>query len=348
MPLASPDTVFSESVDNKTINEGAFTSETDEDQGIVDTETMSRSSDQVKNENTEINDEILNKVLDPEIKKDNETNNNTGNNVPMLTYSSELDNEGDVTVEVPEDSVEVASLRRSNRSKEKVDYRELHRKGVQHHLVHKLSKTKSKKVIIIKMKDMFRKVAGIMMTQVRKDSEHRQMNVKESVKKYGEDAVKAVLTEYAQLNDYSTFKPILGESLSWEKKKQSLDLITLVTKKRNGTVKGRACANGKKQRRYISKEEVTSPTVQLESLMLSILIDSYEGRNVATADVKGAYLLSDMKDFVVVRVHGEALNIMLKVQPEYNKFLTVEKGKKVLYLQLLKALYGCVQSALRW
>ena len=119
-------------------------------------------------------------------------------------------------------------------------------------------------------------------------------------------------------------------------------MITLVTKKRNGTVKGRSCANGKKQRRYISKEEVTSSTVQLESLMLSILIDSYQGRNVATADVKGAYLLSDMKDFVVVRLHGEALNIMLKVQPEYNKFLTVEKGKKVLYLQLLKALYGCV------
>jgi hypothetical protein len=36
------------------------------------------------------------------------------------------------------------------------------------------------------------------------------------------------------------------------------------------------------------------------------------------------------------------------VNPKYKKFVTHENGKRVLYLQLLKALYGCVQSALLW
>jgi len=36
------------------------------------------------------------------------------------------------------------------------------------------------------------------------------------------------------------------------------------------------------------------------------------------------------------------------VNPKYENFVVIENGKKVLYLQLLKALYRCVQSALLW
>ena len=39
---------------------------------------------------------------------------------------------------------------------------------------------------------------------------------------------------------------------------------------------------------------------------------------------------------------------MCKVNAKYKAFVTVENGKEVLYLQLLKALYGCVRSALLW
>jgi hypothetical protein len=76
------------------------------------------------------------------------------------------------------------------------------------------------------------------------------------------------------------------------------------------------------------------------------MIEAKEGRDVATADVKGAYLHTDMEDFVILKLVSEAVNIMCQVNPKYKKFVVVEHGKKVLYLQLLKALYGCVQSAL--
>jgi len=82
--------------------------------------------------------------------------------------------------------------------------------------------------------------------------------------------------------------------------------------------------------------------------MLSLMIDAKEGRDVGTADVKGAYLHADIKDFVILKLVGEAVDIMCQVNPKYKKFFVVEHGKKVLYLQLLKALYGCVQSALLW
>ena len=47
----------------------------------------------------------------------------------------------------------------------------------------------------------------------------------------------------------------------------------MLKEKRNGIIKARVYANGRKQRRYISKEEISFPTIQLESLVISLLID---------------------------------------------------------------------------
>jgi hypothetical protein len=43
--------------------------------------------------------------------------------------------------------------------------------------------------------------------------------------------------------------------------------------KRCGKIKGRGCADGCKQREYLSKEDTSSPTVAIESVFLSCVID---------------------------------------------------------------------------
>ena len=56
-----------------------------------------------------------------------------------------------------------------------------------------------------------------------------------------------------------------------------------------------------------------------------------------------------MEDFVILKLVGEAVDIMCQVNLKYKHLVVVKHGKKeVLYLQLPKALYGCVQSALLW
>jgi hypothetical protein len=72
----------------------------------------------------------------------------------------------------------------------------------------------------------------------------------------------------------------------------------------------------------------------------SIIIDAKESRNVATADVVGSYLNADMEDFTLMKLTGEAVGSMIQVNMSYKFFVTKEKGKVVLYLQLKKALYG--------
>ena len=69
---------------------------------------------------------------------------------------------------------------------------------------------------------------------------------------------------------------------------------------------------------------------------------------VATADVVRAYLLADMEDYTVVVLKGKSVDLMFQMKPSYEKFITMENGKKVLYIQLIKVLYGCMHSALLW
>ena len=107
-------------------------------------------------------------------------------------------------------------------------------------------------------------------------------------------------------------------------------------------------ADGRPQRKIFTKDETTSPTVSLEALMLSLMVDAKEKRDVATADVGGAFLHGDMDDFVILKMVGNAVDILCKVNPDFEKYVIIENGKRVLYLQLLKALYGCVKAALIW
>jgi hypothetical protein len=113
-------------------------------------------------------------------------------------------------------------------------------------------------------------------------------------------------------------------------------------------IKGRTVAIGRPQRQLYTKEETSLPTVSTDALMLSILVDALEQRDVATADVAGAYLHADMEDFTLLRMEGKSVDIMCSVCSEYSKCVVYKHGKKVLYLELLKALYGCVKSALLW
>ena len=42
------------------------------------------------------------------------------------------------------------------------------------------------------------------------------------------------------------------------------------------------------------------------------------------------------------------MDIFCEIDPSLAEFIVMEKGQKILYMQLNKALYGCVQLALLW
>ena len=77
-------------------------------------------------------------------------------------------------------------------------------------------------------------------------------------------------------------------------------------------MKGRTCADGRPQRKYISGEEATSLTVTTEALLATLIIDTLEHRDVAIFDVPGAYLHENMPDekFILLKLEGNFMDIM--------------------------------------
>jgi hypothetical protein len=136
------------------------------------------------------------------------------------------------------------------------------------------------------------------------------------------------------------------DKLTKSQKRAALQAISVIKEKRCEKIKGRTVADGRPQRAMYTKDKTTSPTVSTDALMLSIMINACEQRDVAMADVAGAYLHADLEDYTLLKRKGESVDIMCKVCGDYRMFVTREHGKKVLYLRLLKALYGCVMSAL--
>ena len=84
--------------------------------------------------------------------------------------------------------------------------------------------------------------------------------------------------------------------------------------------------------------------------MATLIIDAHEEREVAIFDVPGAYLHAHLPDgkFVLLKIEGQFVDIMCEVNPEFLPDVRYENGKKVLYVQILKALYGMIESALLW
>ena len=114
-------------------------------------------------------------------------------------------------------------------------------------------------------------------------------------------------------------------------------------------IKGRGCADGRKQRYWLSKEDTSSPTVSTEGLMLSCIIYAMEVREVATADIPGAFLQIDYnKGDIHIKLEWFMVALLEEIDPEYYKYFiyTDKRGMKYMYAESKKAIYGTLEASL--
>jgi Reverse transcriptase (RNA-dependent DNA polymerase) len=174
-----------------------------------------------------------------------------------------------------------------------------------------------------------------------------QFTMKKGIEEFGDDGVDAVLGELQQLHDRKVLMPKIADELTSGERRAALRYLMFLKKKRCGRIKGRGCADGRKQRIYTAKEDASSPTVAIESLMLSCVIDAEEERDVTTVDIPGAFMQADMEDTVHMKMEGKMAELLVRIDPKlYRKFVQMENGKMVLYVELKKALYGTLKAAL--
>lgn len=133
-----------------------------------------------------------------------------------------------------------------------------------------------------------------------------------------------------QLDNIITFVPMIFDEMSKKERKIALNLLVIIREKICGKIKGRGVVDGRKQQDTLPREDTVSPTIQLESLIFSLLIDAKEGRDVAISDVVGAYLLAEMKGHVIVKLTRNAVDGICTANERYKKFVTLKNGQKVI------------------
>ena len=97
---------------------------------------------------------------------------------------------------------------------------------------------------------------------------------------------------------------------------------------------------------YTLEEDASSPSVSTEALLLTTSIDVVVKRFVSTCDITGAFLKADMDEFVLLALYNQEINALIQANKKYEKIVhKLRNGKKVLYLELMKAMYDCLKSA---
>jgi hypothetical protein len=126
-----------------------------------------------------------------------------------------------------------------------------------------------------------------------------------------------------------------------EQLQKVLRMHCFVTEKWDGRVKARVVADGRTQARYM-EEETYSPTVCLESIMLSSLVDAVEWRYVRVIDIKGAFLKANIPENLelLVKIEGELALMMNFLQPDFHI-----QSDGFMYLKCVMVLYGHIEAA---
>jgi hypothetical protein len=110
------------------------------------------------------------------------------------------------------------------------------------------------------------------------------------------------------------------------------------------------CANGSTQRAYISREEASSPTTASEAITITGVIDAKQKRDVMTLDIPNAFVQAKITldgDKIIMKIQGQLVDILLELCPGVYDNYAIDEGKhKILYVRMLKALYGMLISSI--
>jgi hypothetical protein len=89
--------------------------------------------------------------------------------------------------------------------------------------------------------------------------------------------------------------------------------------------------------------------------MLTATVDAKKGRDVMLADVPNAFIQTEMpepkegKECVFMKITGVLVDLLVQMCPKvYGPYVVYEDRKKVLYVQVLRALYAMLVAALLW
>jgi hypothetical protein len=176
-------------------------------------------------------------------------------------------------------------------------------------------------------------------------------SINKALQLYPEVALQSLINEIDGMLNRKVWKGVLFESLTKKQQKQILYSSTIVKEKFNlngesTSMKTRVVTGGNGQKLEDIPERLRSaPTTATSSVNTIASIAASRNMEIATVDIKQAYLNADMESDVFMWIPQPVADVLCDRDKTFLPFLN--KNGKVL-VKLLKAQYGCVESAKLW
>jgi Reverse transcriptase (RNA-dependent DNA polymerase) len=102
----------------------------------------------------------------------------------------------------------------------------------------------------------------------------------------------------------------------------------------------------------MNRDEVSSPTVNTESTLLTAVVEAEEERDIATCDMPNAFIQTHVEEKdpqgnkTIMKIRGVLIHILCDIDPIYQDYVKIENQQKMLYVHVTKAIYGLLESAM--
>ena len=175
-------------------------------------------------------------------------------------------------------------------------------------------------------------------------------SLNKGIKKFGQKGMDAATKEMKQLHNRTVFEGIKIQDMTPLERKRAMESLLFLVEKRDGKIKARTCANGSTQREYIEREDATSPTAATDAILITGVLDAKQHRDVMTNDVPNAFVQTPIPqdgEKFIMKIRGKLVDMLVEISPEtYEPFIVYEGNKRVLYVRMLRALYGMLVSSI--
>ena len=182
----------------------------------------------------------------------------------------------------------------------------------------------------------------------------QQYYLNKGLKIFKERGKDAAMKELDQLIKRSCWTPRRISELKESEKRKAVDAMMLLAEKHTGEVKGRYVFRGNETRDWLSREDTASPTASHEAICCTAVVDAYENRKIMSMDIPNAFIQTLMpetgegEDRVIMKITGMLVDYMIELDPTYRDYVVYENGKRVVYVEILRAIYGMLQASLLW
>ena len=179
-----------------------------------------------------------------------------------------------------------------------------------------------------------------------------KLTISQALDELGEEAMTSIVSEMKQMIDSPIWEGVDTRSLSPEQLRRIISSSMFLKKKYTAEgiyekCKARLVAGGHQQDRRVYTDNA-SPTAATQSVLMIAALAAAEGCAVATADVPGAFLKSELPTdgpAVHMRLNKFLTAVLIKLDPSYQQYV---RSDGCCVVKLKRALYGCVQSARAW